>query len=100
MKLAIWSYQAPGHVGVSKAAASFSGIHCVLRAPKGDGYGTIMLAMFERLGVVPPLSISALSEATLAGAAADLPILLRDVDARHNPEMIVVTRSATASVLQ
>ncbi len=100
MKLAIWSYQAPAHIGVSKAAASFSGIHCVLRAPKGDGYGTIMLAMFERLGVVPPLSISALSEATLAGAPADLPSLLRDVDRRHQPELIVVTRSGTASVLQ
>jgi light-independent protochlorophyllide reductase subunit B len=100
VKLAIWAYQAPAHVGVSKAAASFSGIHCVLRAPKGDGYGTIMLAMFERLGVVPPLSVSALSEATLAGAAADLPVLLRDVDRRHHPELIVVTRSATASVLQ
>ena len=100
MKLAIWSYESPGHIGVSKAAASFSGIHCVLRAPKGDGYGTIMLAMFERLGVVAPLSVCAMSEATLAGAAANLPALLREIDRRHMPEMIVVTRSATASVLQ
>ncbi|MFY9780618.1 MAG: ferredoxin:protochlorophyllide reductase (ATP-dependent) subunit B [Candidatus Baltobacteraceae bacterium] len=100
MKLAIWSYEAPAHVGVSKAAASFAKVHCVLRAPKGDGYGTIMLAMFERLGVVAPLSVCAMSEATLAGASADLPVLLREVDARHKPETIVVTRSATASVLQ
>ncbi len=100
MKLAIWSYQAPAHVGVSKAAASFSKIHCVVRAPKGDGYGTIMLAMFERLGVMPPLSFCAMSEATLAGAAANLPAVLREIDRRDAPEMIVVTRSATASVLQ
>jgi light-independent protochlorophyllide reductase subunit B len=100
MKLAIWSYQAPAHVGVAKAAASFSGIHCVLRAPKGDGYGTIMLAMFERLGVMPPLSVCAMSEATLAGAAANIPAVLREVDRRFSPEMIVVTRSATAAVLQ
>ena len=100
MKLAIWSYEAPAHVGVSKAAASFSKVHCVLRAPKGDGYGTIMLAMFERLGVVGPLSVCAMSEATLAGAAANLPAVLREVDKRHSPELIVVTRSATAAVLQ
>ena len=100
MKLAIWSYQAPAHIGVSKAAASFAKVHCVLRAPKGDGYGTIMLAMFERLGVVAPLSVCAMSEATLAGAAANLPLVLREVDERHEPELIVVTRSATAAVLQ
>lgn len=100
MKLAIWAYEAPAHVGVSKAAASFAKVHCVVRAPKGDGYGTIMLAMFERLGVMPPLSFCAMSEATLAGEAANLPAVLREVDAKHKPEMIVVTRSATASVLQ
>ena len=100
MKLALWSYQAPAHVGVSKSAASFGKLHCVVRAPKGDGYSTIMLAMFERLGVLPPLSFCAMSEATLAGAAADLPAMLREIDAREAPEMIVVTRSATAAVLQ
>jgi light-independent protochlorophyllide reductase subunit B len=100
VKLALWAYQAPAHVGVCKAAASFSGIHAVLRAPKGDGYGTIMLAMFERLGVVPPISVCAMSEATLAGASANVPAVLREVDARLHPEMIVVTRSATAAVLQ
>jgi light-independent protochlorophyllide reductase subunit B len=41
-----------------------------------------------------------MSEATLAGAAADLPAMLREIDAREHPEMIVVTRSATAAVLQ
>ncbi|GAC1588123.1 MAG: ferredoxin:protochlorophyllide reductase (ATP-dependent) subunit B [Candidatus Velthaea sp.] len=100
MKLALWAYQAPAHVGVCKAAASFSNIHAVLRAPKGDGYGTIMLAMFERLGVMPPISVCAMSEATLAGASANIPAVLREVDARLHPEMIVVTRSATAAVLQ
>jgi light-independent protochlorophyllide reductase subunit B len=100
VKLALWSYQAPGHIGVCKAAASFANIHAVLRAPKGDGYGTIMLAMFERLGVVPPISVCAMSEATLAGAAADIPAVLREVDARLHPEMLVITRSATAAVLQ
>jgi light-independent protochlorophyllide reductase subunit B len=100
LKLAIWSYESPAHVGVSKAAASFSNLHCVVRAPKGDGYSTVMLAMFERLGVVAPLSFCGLSEATLAGESANIPRLLREIDARHHPEMIVVTRSATASVLQ
>jgi light-independent protochlorophyllide reductase subunit B len=100
MKLAVWAYESPAHVGVSKAASSFAGIHTILRAPKGDGYGTIMLAMFERLGVTPPLTISAVSEATLAGAPADIGRAILDVDRRVNPEMIVVTRSATASVLQ
>lgn len=100
MKLAVWAYESPAHVGVSKAASSFAGIHTILRAPKGDGYGTIMLAMFERLGVPPPLTISAVSESTLAGAPADIGRAIRDVDRRVAPEMIVVTRSATASVLQ
>ena len=100
MKLAVWAYEAPAHVGVTKAASSFTGIHTILRAPKGDGYSTIMMAMFERLGVVPPLTISAVSEATLAGAPADIGRAIREVDGRVAPEMIVVTRSATALVLQ
>ena len=100
MKLAVWAYQAPAHVGVTKAASSFSGIHTVLRAPKGDGYGAIMFAMFERLGVVPPMTVSAMSQETLAGAAADIGRAIVDVDRRLAPEMIVVTRSATAAVLQ
>jgi light-independent protochlorophyllide reductase subunit B len=100
VKLAVWAYEAPAHVGVTKAASSFTGIHTILRAPKGDGYGTIMMAMFERLGVVPPLTISAVSEATLAGAPADIGRAIREVDRRVAPEMIVVTRSATALVLQ
>lgn len=100
MKLAVWAYQAPAHLGVSRAASSFAGVHTVLRAPKGDGYGTIMLAMFERLGIPPPLTVTALNEATLAGAAADIGRVLVDVDRRCSPRAIVVTRSATASVLQ
>ena len=75
-------------------------MHAVLRAPKGDGYSTIMLAMFERLGITPPLSVSGLSEFTLAGAPADLPRLLVEIDRRTHPKMLVITRSATASVLQ
>lgn len=100
MKLAVWSYQAPAHIGVSKAASSFSGIHTILRAPKGDGYGTIMLAMFERLGVTPPLTVAALTEASLAGAPADIARFICDVDGRFAPSAIVITRSATAAVLQ
>jgi light-independent protochlorophyllide reductase subunit B len=100
VKLAVWAYQSPAHVGASKAASSFAGIHTIVRAPKGDGYGTIMFAMFERLGVSPPLTISALTEATLAGATADIGRMIADVDRRVHPEMIVITRSATASVLQ
>jgi light-independent protochlorophyllide reductase subunit B len=100
VKLAVWSYQAPAHVGVTKAASSFSQIHTILRAPKGDGYGAIMFAMFERLGVLPPMTVSAMSEATLAGAPADIGRAIGDVDRRLSPKMIVVTRSATASVLQ
>jgi light-independent protochlorophyllide reductase subunit B len=100
VKLAVWSYLSPAHVGASKAASSFNRIHTIVRAPKGDGYGTIMLAMFERLGVSPPLTISALTEATLAGDRADIGRMIADVDGRLHPEMIVITRSATASVLQ
>jgi len=100
MKLTVWAYQAPAHVGVSKAASSFAGVQTILRAPKGDGYGTIMLAMFERLGVPPPLTISALTEATLAGNPADIGRVIADLDRRAQPDLIVVTRSATAAVLQ
>jgi light-independent protochlorophyllide reductase subunit B len=100
MKLTVWSYQAPGHLGVTKAASSFAGVHTILRAPKGDGYAAIMFAMFERLGVPPPMTVVALNEATLAGAAADIGRAVLDVDQRFNPDLIVVTRSATAAVLQ
>jgi light-independent protochlorophyllide reductase subunit B len=100
MKLALWAYEAPAHVGATKASASLSGVHTVLRAPKGDGYATIMLAMFERLGAVPPLSICALTEATLAGASANIPAHLVDLEKRRSPEVIFITRSATAAVLQ
>lgn len=100
MKLAVWAYQAPAHVGVTKAASSFAKIHTILRAPKGDGYAAIMFAMFERLGVPPPITVSAMSESTLAGAPAEIGRAILEADHRAKPEMIVVTRSATAAVLQ
>jgi light-independent protochlorophyllide reductase subunit B len=100
VKLAVWAYQAPAHVGVSRAASSFAGVHTIVRAPKGDGYSTIMLAMFERLGVPPPLTFAAMTEATLAGEAADIGSAIRDVDERFAPRAIVITRSGTAAVLQ
>ena len=100
MRLAVWSYQAPAHVGVTKASSSFSGLHTIVRAPKGDGYAAIMFAMFERLGVPPPMTVSAMTEATLAGAPADIGRVIADVDKRFSPKMIVVTRSGTAAVLQ
>ncbi len=59
-----------------------------------------MLAMFERLGVSPPLTIAALTEANLAGAPADIGRAIAEVDRRCEPRAIVVTRSATAAVLQ
>ena len=77
MKLAVWAYQAPAHLGVSRAASSFAGVHTVLRAPKGDGYGTIMLAMFERLGIPPPLTVTVLRRTSVASSSTSTAAAVR-----------------------
>ena len=73
----------------------------MLRAPKGDGYGTIMLAMFERLGVVAAADGHARSRRPRWRARRPTSAArFADVDRALAPKLIVVTRSATAAVLQ
>jgi len=64
---------------VTKALSSFSGIHTVLRAPKGDGYGAIM-SPCSTPGRRAADDVSAMSQETLAGAAADIGRAIVDVD--------------------
>ena len=71
-----------------------------LNAAADAALGTREMRILTPLGVTPPLTISAVTEASLAGSPADIGRAIADVDRRHRPQAIVITRSATASVLQ
>ena len=62
MKLTLWSYEGPPHVGAMRVAASLKDIHYVLHAPQGDTYADLLFTMIERRASRPPVSYSTFRE--------------------------------------
>ncbi len=48
MKLAVWTYEGPPHVGAMRVATAMHGLHYVLHAPQGDTYADLLVPMIER----------------------------------------------------
>ena len=41
MKLSVWTYEGPPHVGAIRVATGMEKVHLVLHAPQGDTYAEI-----------------------------------------------------------
>ncbi|MFM9039787.1 MAG: ferredoxin:protochlorophyllide reductase (ATP-dependent) subunit B, partial [Betaproteobacteria bacterium] len=56
MKLAVWTYEGPPHVGAMRVATGMRSLHYVLHAPQGDTYADLLFTMIERRNQRPPVT--------------------------------------------
>ncbi|PRY93239.1 ferredoxin protochlorophyllide reductase subunit B [Hasllibacter halocynthiae] len=101
MKLAMWTYEGPPHVGAMRVATGMRGLHYVLHAPQGDTYADLLFTMIERRGERPPVTYTTFQAQDLG---ADTATLFKDAARvayeRHRPEAMIVGASCTAELIQ
>jgi light-independent protochlorophyllide reductase subunit B len=101
MKLSVWTYEGPPHVGAMRIATGMRGLHYVLHAPQGDTYADLLFTMIERRNHRPPVSYTTFQARDLGGDTAGLfKTACRDAVARFDPQAIIVGASCTAELIQ
>ncbi|MCE8009703.1 ferredoxin:protochlorophyllide reductase (ATP-dependent) subunit B [Aestuariivita sp.] len=101
MKLTVWTYEGPPHVGAMRVATGMTGLHYVLHAPQGDTYADLLFTMIERRDHRPPVTFTTFQARDLG---ADTAHLFKDACQRaydrFQPEAIIVGASCTAELIQ
>jgi light-independent protochlorophyllide reductase subunit B len=101
MKLTVWTYEGPPHVGAMRVATGMRGLHYVLHAPQGDTYADLLFTMIERRNHRPPVTYTTFQARDLG---ADTAYLFKDAAMaayeRFKPEAIIVGASCTAELIQ
>ena len=101
MKLTVWTYEGPPHVGALRVATGMEGVHYVLHAPQGDTYADLLFTMIERRGKRPPVTYTTFQARDLG---SDTATLFRDACLaaydRFRPEALIVGASCTAELIQ
>ncbi len=101
MKLTLWTYEGPTHVGAMRVATGMTGLHYVLHAPQGDTYADLLFTMIERRNHRPPVTYTTFQARDLGGDTANLfESAARDAYARFKPEAMIVGASCTAELIQ
>ncbi len=101
MKLSVWTYEGPPHVGAMRVVTGMQNIHLVLHAPQGDTYADLLFTMIERRNHRPPVSYTTFQARDLGSDTANLfKTSLQDAYDRFKPEAIVVAASCTAELIQ
>ena len=101
MKLALWTYEGPPHVGAMRVATAMRGLHYVLHAPQGDTYADLLFTMIERRGHRPPVTYTTFQARDLGSDTAALfAEACRAAYERHRPEAMIVGASCTAELIQ
>jgi light-independent protochlorophyllide reductase subunit B len=101
MKLSMWTYEGPPHVGAMRVAASMKDVHLVLHAPQGDTYADLLFTMIGREKKRPPVTYTTFQARDLSGSTADVfSQACRDAIERFNPALLLVGASCTAELLQ
>ena len=101
MKLTLWTYEGPPHVGAMRVATAMKGLHYVLHAPQGDTYADLLFTMIERQGQRPPVSYTTFQARDLGGDTAALfKNSVRDAYDQFRPEAMIVGASCTAELIQ
>ena len=101
MKLTLWTYEGPPHVGAMRVATGMTGLHYVLHAPQGDTYADLLFTMIERRNHRPPVTFTTFQAADLGGDTASL--FKRAAQAaydRFQPQAMIVGASCTAELIQ
>ncbi|MBT8460585.1 MAG: ferredoxin:protochlorophyllide reductase (ATP-dependent) subunit B [Boseongicola sp.] len=101
MKLAVWTYEGPPHVGAMRVATGMEGVHFVLHAPQGDTYADLLFTMIERRDHRPPVTFTTFQARDLG---SDTATLFKDACnaayERYKPEALIVGASCTAELIQ
>ena len=101
MKLSVWTYEGPPHVGAMRVATAMTDLHYVLHAPQGDTYADLLFTMIERRNHRPPVSYTTFQARDLGADTANLfKTACRDAYARFQPQAIIVGASCTAELIQ
>ncbi|HMQ54213.1 MAG TPA: ferredoxin:protochlorophyllide reductase (ATP-dependent) subunit B [Anaerolineae bacterium] len=100
MRLAYWMYEGTAHHGVGRIANSLQKVHAVFHAPQGDDYVTPIFTMLERTPDFPQMTTSVVSGRDLAMGTIRLPETLRQVEAKLQPELIIICASCSTILLQ
>jgi light-independent protochlorophyllide reductase subunit B len=101
VRLAVWTYEGPPHVGAMRVATGMKGLHYVLHAPQGDTYADLLFTMIERRDHRPPVTYTTFAARDLGADTADLfRTACREAFERFRPEAIIVGASCTAELLQ
>lgn len=101
MKLAVWTYEGPPHVGAMRVATAMRDLHYVLHAPQGDTYADLLFTMIERLPHRPPVTYTTFQARDLGSDTAELfKRTLQDAHDRFRPQAIMVGASCTAELIQ
>ncbi len=101
MKLTVWTYEGPPHVGAMRVATAMHGLHYVLHAPQGDTYADLLFTMIERRDHRPPVTYTTFQARDLGADTANLfRTTLRAAYDRFLPQAIIVGASCTAELIQ
>jgi light-independent protochlorophyllide reductase subunit B len=101
MKLTVWTYEGPTHVGAMRVATAMRDVHYVLHAPQGDTYADLLFTMIERRGQRPPVTYTTFQARDLGGDTAELfKTAARDAYERFKPQAMLVGSSCTAELIQ
>ncbi len=101
MKLTLWTYEGPPHVGAMRIATAMRDVHYVLHAPQGDTYADLLFTMIERLPSRPPVTYTTFQARDLGKDTAELfKNAARDAYERFKPQAMMVGASCTAELIQ
>ena len=101
MKLTLWTYEGPPHVGAMRVATAMEGLHYVLHAPQGDTYADLLFTMIERQSKRPPVTYTTFQARDLGGDTAQLfKDAAREAYERFRPQALLVGASCTAELIQ
>ncbi|TRD22591.1 ferredoxin:protochlorophyllide reductase (ATP-dependent) subunit B [Palleronia caenipelagi] len=101
MKLSVWTYEGPPHVGAIRVATGMRGVHLVLHAPQGDTYADLLFTMIERRNHRPPVTYTTFQARDLGADTADLfRRSCTDAVERFQPQALMVGASCTAELIQ
>jgi light-independent protochlorophyllide reductase subunit B len=101
MRLTVWTYEGPPHVGAMRVATGMRDLHYVLHAPQGDTYADLLFTMIERRDRRPPVTYTTFQARDLGGDTSKLVIdALTDAYERFKPTALLVGESCTAELIQ
>ncbi len=101
MKLTLWTYEGPPHVGAMRVATGMNGLHYVLHAPQGDTYADLLFTMIERRDHRPPVTYTTFQARDLGSDTATLfKTAAQDAYDRFDPQAMIVGASCTAELIQ